>query len=367
MTTSPETGFLVIADLTGYTAYLSRGELEHAPTIAGDLIETVIGRLEPPLRLAKIEGDAAFLYMEDGRADGSLLLDAVEAAYVAFRRRLRSIQGATACDCNACGLAPQLDLKLFLHHGVYVRSKIAGRDELAGPSVILVHRLLKGTSARAEHDDGGMARGFGLLTADAARALRVAPVDIGAREFNESVEAFGDLTLYLVDLEARWQAERERRRIDIADDRALVDVAQVVDAALADVWAHLTAPGLRSTWEGAIVVLDGLDGQPRGVGSTARCVTGRLATLEEIVDWQPYEHIGYRLAVPGVGPIEATYDLEPIADGTRVRLRWATPPNTPIDDSTIARAGRERRAALGRLSRLLSRTPAVTRAQEVIA
>jgi hypothetical protein len=96
-------------------------------------------------------------------------------------------------------------------------------------------------------------------------------------------------------------------------------------------------------------------------------VTGRLATLEEIVDWQPYEHIGYRLAVPGVGPIEATYDLEPIADGTRVRLRWATPPNTPIDDSTIARAGRERRAALGRLSRLLSRTPAVTRAQEVIA
>lgn len=367
MATSPETGFLVIADLTGYTAYLSRGELEHAPTIAGDLIETVIGRLEPPLRLAKIEGDAAFLYMEDGRADGSLLLDAVEAAYVAFRRRLRSIQGATACDCNACGLAPQLDLKLFVHHGVYVRSRIAGRDELAGPSVILVHRLLKGTTARAEHDDGGGARGFGLLTADATRALQVAPVDIGARELRESVEAFGDLTLHVVDLEARWQVERERRRIDIADDRALVDVAQIVEAPPANVWAHLTAPVLRATWEGAIIVLDGPDGQPRGVGTTSRCVTGRLATLEEIVDWQPYEHIGYRLAVPGIGPIEATYDLEPVETGTHVRLRWAASRETPIDHATIARAGRERRAALGRLARLLSRTSAAIPAQEVTA
>jgi len=367
MTASPETGFLAIADLTGYTAYLSRGELEHAPTIAGDLIETVIGRLEPPLRLAKIEGDAAFLYMEDGRADGSLLLDAVEAAYVAFRRRLRSIQGATACTCNACGLAPQLDLKLFLHHGSYVRTPIAGRDELAGPSVILVHRLLKGATAISEHDTDGGARGFGLITADAARALGLAPSDLDARELHESVESFGEVTLYHVDLEARWQAERERRRVEIPEDRALLDISVAIDAPPADVWAHLTSPALRSAWEGAIVMLEGSIGQPRGVGTTARCVTGRLATLEEIVDWQPYEHIGYRLAVPGVGPIEATYDLEPIADGTRVRLRWAAPAETPIDDATIARDGRERRAALTRLATLLSPTHSVTGPQEVTA
>ena len=40
MAATPETGFLVIADLTGYTAYLSGSEIEHAPTIAGDLLET---------------------------------------------------------------------------------------------------------------------------------------------------------------------------------------------------------------------------------------------------------------------------------------------------------------------------------------
>ncbi|HEX6868213.1 MAG TPA: DUF2652 domain-containing protein [Candidatus Limnocylindrales bacterium] len=143
MAMTPESGFLAIADLTGYTAYLAQGELEHAPTIAGDLLETIVGRLEPPFRLTKFEGDAAFLYVEDGRADGSLLLDAIEACYLAFQRRLRSIDLATTCDCKACRLAPRLDLKVFVHHGSYVRTRIAGRAELAGSDVIVVHRLLR--------------------------------------------------------------------------------------------------------------------------------------------------------------------------------------------------------------------------------
>lgn len=56
MAAVPESGFLLLADITGY---LARGEVEHAPTIADDLLETVIGRLEPPFRLAKLERLAA--------------------------------------------------------------------------------------------------------------------------------------------------------------------------------------------------------------------------------------------------------------------------------------------------------------------
>ena len=52
------------------------------------------------------------------------------------------------------------------------------------------------------------------------------------------------------------------------------------------------------------------------MGTTAQCVTGRLATLEEIVDWQPYDRVAWRLAVPGLGPVAATADLDPIERGT---------------------------------------------------
>ena len=155
-----ERGFLLLADLTGYTSYLARGELAHAPVIAGDLLETVVGRLEPPFRLAKLEGDAAFLFAEEGRAEPALLLDAIVASYLAFRRRLRSIEAASACDCKACALAPRLDLKAFVHYGDYLRSTIAGRDELSGADVIVAHRLLKGAGAAS-----AAGRGFVLFTA----------------------------------------------------------------------------------------------------------------------------------------------------------------------------------------------------------
>ena len=220
MAATPETGFLVIADLTGYTAYLSGGEIEHAPAIAGDLLETIVGRLEPPLRLSKFEGDAAFLYVEDGRADGSLVLDAIEASYVAFRRRLRSIDQATDCECNSCRLAPKLDLKLFVHHGTFIRSRIAGRDELAGPDVILVHRLLKGTGAAEAR-----ANGFALFTSDAVDALGLDPGVLGLWTGEEFIEHLGRVDTFILDLEARWQAETSTRRLEMAATDVVLDLS----------------------------------------------------------------------------------------------------------------------------------------------
>src|SRR5918994_1551069 len=266
MAATPETGFLVIADLTGYTEYLSRSELEHAPTIAGDLLETIVGRLDPPFRLAKFEGDAAFLYVEDGRADGSLLLDAVEASYLAFRRRLRSIDQATSCDCNSCRLAPRLDLKLFVHHGSYVRTQIAGRDELAGTDVIVVHRLLKGAGATAARGNG-----FALFTAQAVAAMGLDSAALELVAAEESIEHLGLVSTFTLDLEARWQAESGARRLDVGDSDLILDVDAIVAAEPAVVWAHLTSPALRTLWEGPMTVIEEtLAGGRRGGGTPAQ-------------------------------------------------------------------------------------------------
>ncbi len=350
MTVPPETGFLVVADLTGYTAYLSRGELEHAPAIAGDLLETIVVRLDPPFRLAKFEGDAAFLWVEDGRADASLLLDAVEASYLAFRRRLRSIDQATSCDCNSCRLAPRLDLKLFVHHGSYVRTQIAGRDELAGSDVIVVHRLLKGAGATAARGTG-----FALFTAQAVAAmgLDAAALELVAAE--ESIEHLGRVSTFTLDLEARWQAESGARRLDVENADLILDIDSIVTAAPAVVWAHLTSPALRTLWEGPMTVIEETVARGRrGVGTLAQCVTGRLATLEEIVDWQPYDHVAWRLAVPGVGPVAAVADLEPVEGGTRIRVRWEYQGAPPIDAAAIEGVRRAREAAFGRLAHVVA-------------
>ena len=122
----------------------------------------VVGGLKPVLSLAKLEGDAAFMTRTDASTDASELLDSLEGTYAAFRRRIRSLRDSTSCTCAACSLVGDLDLKFFVHHGSWVRQRIAGRDELAGPDVIVAHRLLKG--AAGSHVS---LRGSALLT-DAA-------------------------------------------------------------------------------------------------------------------------------------------------------------------------------------------------------
>ena len=145
MLNSPEPASLLIADISGYTSYLAGVELDHAQDILADLTDAVVRALRPTFRLAKLEGDAAFAYVVTDAIDGSVLQDTIEHCYIAFRRRLRDIGQASQCDCNACTYIPRLDLKFVVHHGLVARQRMAGREELVGRDVIVVHRLLKNT------------------------------------------------------------------------------------------------------------------------------------------------------------------------------------------------------------------------------
>ena len=77
----PEPVCLLIADISGYTAYLAGVELDHSQDILADLIGTVVTALRPTFRLAKLEGDAAFVFAPAAKLDGSLLLDTIERCF----------------------------------------------------------------------------------------------------------------------------------------------------------------------------------------------------------------------------------------------------------------------------------------------
>jgi uncharacterized protein YndB with AHSA1/START domain len=131
------------------------------------------------------------------------------------------------------------------------------------------------------------------------------------------------------------------------------------------VWAHLTSPALRTRWEGPIAIEETLAGGRRGIGTTAQCVTGRLATLEEIVDWQPYERVAWRLAVPGLGPVAATADLDPTDGGTHLRLRWAYLGGIPADLAAVELLRVDKEAAHARLATVIAGALPVVEQREV--
>ena len=201
MPDQPEPACLVLADISGYTSYLAGVELDHAQDILADLTDAVVRALRPTFRLAKLEGDAAFAYVITDVVDGSALQDTIEHCYVAFRRRLRDIGQASQCDCNACTYIPRLDLKFVVHHGLVARQRMAGREELVGRDVIVVHRLLK--------NDVHSALGIGayaLYTDDCVRIMGLAdPAGAGLIEHRETYEFVGEVTGWVRDLEAVWQ------------------------------------------------------------------------------------------------------------------------------------------------------------------
>ena len=138
-----EPACLVIADIAGYSGYLAGVELDHAQDILADLVGTVVGALRPAFKLVKLEGDAAFVCVPTATVDGPGLRDVIERCYFVFQRRVRDILRASTCECNACSRIPGLDLKFVAHHGLIARQRMAGREELVGTDVIVVHRLLK--------------------------------------------------------------------------------------------------------------------------------------------------------------------------------------------------------------------------------
>ena len=280
----PESACFVIADISGYTGFLASVELEHAHDIIADLMDTVVRGLRPQFRIAKFEGDAVFVYALTEKVDGSLLQDAVEASYFAYRRRLRTIKQATSCECKACRQMQTLDLKFVCHHGEFIRQRMSGREELAGRDVILVHRLLKNT---VNERLGGHA--YALYSQACFGTMGVDPAAQGLVAHRESIDVIGDVTCWVRDLEDAWTRENERQRHEVTGDKAAIVLEFEIAAARPVVWEYFVMPDLRPKWRGADEVRETTAEGRRGIGTTNHCMHGAHAIIEEVIDWRPFD------------------------------------------------------------------------------
>ena len=150
---------LMIADISGYTEFMvsSDLEIEHSQHVISELIQTIIRQIEIPLEVAKLEGDAIFLYAkkdsdafaweEIRKVTGEKLI----LFFDAFHEKLQELGGHGSCSCGACSNLHALRLKVIVHSGEALFYRIHHFNELSGSDVILVHRLLKNSAATNEY------------------------------------------------------------------------------------------------------------------------------------------------------------------------------------------------------------------------
>jgi hypothetical protein len=161
-------GYLLIADISGYTDFVRLHNLKrkpvfgkfmaanfesHATTIISDLLETVIDNVEPTMKLNKLEGDAAFFFCTDDgdRSQSDKIVEAMSKANEAFMKRVSDLLFVQACGCEPCTQSKNLRLKIVAHKGEFSLNTIRNFEELSGEDVILTHRMLKNDIKSTEY------------------------------------------------------------------------------------------------------------------------------------------------------------------------------------------------------------------------
>jgi hypothetical protein len=355
-------GFLLIADITGYTMFLTASELEHAQGVLDALFKSIFAEIKAPIVLSNLQGDAALAHLPDlSVPQRQFPLDAIERIYCSFANTLAAMRLNTTCSCNACRNMGALDLKFFLHHGEYATQTLAGRTELQGPEVIRVHRLMKNSVTKAT----GI-KAYALVTEQAADAIGLPEFFAGSIRHVEHSDEFGDTVCYVYDLAPVFAQWRAARRIFVERDEPLAFEAMEVDLPVppALAWAYVTDVDKKIRWQQGLdaMTMTGLAGGRVAAGATQHCAHGKDSTVHEIVDWRPFDYVTWHIGTPMGTLARQTAEFTQLENGgTHLSLRSARVQSAnplaqglvrlmmPVAAKKIVREQRASKAALQRL------------------
>ena len=278
-------GYLVLADISGYTGYLAQVELEHAHEILTDLLECIVETFKTALIISKLEGDAVFANVDEPDLPRpESLLELIETTYIEFRRRRDSSLRSTTCACRACQNMATLELKFFIHHGDYMVQQISGIRELVGSDVNLIHRLTKNHISEST----GW-RAYVMLTQPALDCIGLQLEGLYSQE--ETYEHLGSVRTWTFDLLPRYQALINARREIITPAESDLTTVYEFDHPLATIWNWITDIKCRNAampqvrWK----IISRNNGRT-GIGASNHCAHGKGASIETILDWRPFEY-----------------------------------------------------------------------------
>lgn len=310
-------GYLVLADISGYTSFLAKVELEHANEILADLLEAIMEKFQSLLTISKLEGDAVFAYVDEALVPrGETILEMIESTYVAFRQRRDTSKRATTCTCKACQSMPALELKFFVHHGSFIVQHVAGIRELVGSDVNLAHRLMK--NHIFEHTGW---KAYALFTKIAMDCMQLVLEDV----YNqiETYEHLGDIETITIDLLPRYEAIAALHKHFISSETAEAILSHEFKAPLPILWQINTSPKILTAMSNNTLVWTAFKrpGGRSGIGAVNHCAHGKGVLQATIVDWHPFDYYTVQGA-DGRLKFHETVQFYPREEGKHTLVSW---------------------------------------------
>ena len=279
-------GFFIIADISGYTSFLSDAELEHAQDIIEEITKLLLDHIKPPFKIVKLEGDAVFYYVpEELLPQPERLLEHIEACYCDFVNHMQYAKRLTHCGCRACASMQTLDLKFFAHYGEYMIQKLPGLSEdIAGRDVILLHRLLKNSVT----EKTGL-RGYALLTNACLQRIGKSPY---IEPHVETYEHIGEVECGMYDLHACEQRMRDIKRVYLEPADADYIYERIMPASPELLWSFIIDPERRKQYQIIKELKPTRNSSGRmGVDSEFHCDHGAFTRVTRMLDWRPFHYM----------------------------------------------------------------------------
>jgi hypothetical protein len=311
-------GFFLLADISGYTGFLTDSELEHAQAILQSLLELLIEHTRSPLVINKVEGDAVFSYAPAGSfRNGQTFVENIEQTYITFRKALELMAANTTCACNACRNMRSLDLKFIVHYGEYISQRLAGQMELTGKDITLAHRLMKNNVVEELHFPA-----YAIYTIPAVEALEIRDLCSEMVDHLEKYDSIGEVPVYVQDLSKIWEKRRGEIRLVVAPAEVLIEFTETFACSQIQLWEMFTDPESRGVFMTSQrqYLTDRKSGRT-GPGAIYHCEHSNRASIHTILDWEPFEQ--YTTQETGLFPKtydRATYLFIPVDGGTQLRI-----------------------------------------------
>ena len=141
-------------------------------------------------------------------------------------------------------------------------------QELLGPDVILVHRLLKNDVIASTGIEA-----YALFSQQCADAMDLGVSAIGMRATSETYEHIGAVSVWAHDLGRRWQEEESRTRVIVGERPAIYQFDVPSSAPPRTFWEFVTTPDRRFTWQLGVTGVELIaTGNRRGVRVTRQVV-----------------------------------------------------------------------------------------------
>ena len=309
-------GYLLIADISGYTEFLTSSELDHANPILQSLLEALIEEVGDPLHFWKMEGDAVLAYSTRQEfPSGETFLAICENLYNAFALRRQDIIANTTCTCKACANVGNLDLKIITHYGQFDEVTIGPVTDISGPDVILVHRMTK-----TDVTERTGVRSYALFSDAAAEAM---DIQEALAPFSQSFEHFGEVSMKVFDLAAAWETFRgDRERHFLNEEDGVWTFRHKFSAPTAVVWEALVAPEHKRRWMANMkdVTVESAQGRI-SEGSKYHCAHELADFHYRVTDWEPFIYFSTRISDPARPDVSMpeTYHLTQTENGTELR------------------------------------------------